>query len=63
MGDLGRNVQEEAFAIWTEWSFLYPAQSPSRKFIKEITETRWLVSVVHHDYKDTEGLWKWLLHK
>ncbi|GAA5993328.1 hypothetical protein JCM5350_001567 [Sporobolomyces pararoseus] len=54
---------EEAFAIWKEWSFLYPAQSPSRKFIKEITETRWLVSVVHHDYKDTEGLWKWLLQK
>ncbi|GAA5849861.1 hypothetical protein JCM3766R1_004020 [Sporobolomyces carnicolor] len=54
---------EEAFAIWKEWSFLYPAQSPSRKFIKEIAETRWLVSVVHHDYKDTEGLWRWLLQK
>ncbi|GAA5903910.1 methylenetetrahydrofolate reductase (NAD(P)H) MET12 [Sporobolomyces salmoneus] len=54
---------EEAFAIWKEWSFLYPAQSPSRKFIKAIAETRWLVSVVHHDYKDTDGLWRWLLKK
>ncbi|GAA6064554.1 hypothetical protein JCM10212_005781 [Sporobolomyces blumeae] len=54
---------EEAFAIWREWSFLYPAQSPSRKFIRDVIDTRWLVSVVHHDYKDTEGLWQWLLEK
>ncbi|GAA5931534.1 methylenetetrahydrofolate reductase (NAD(P)H) MET12 [Sporobolomyces koalae] len=54
---------EEAFAIWKEWSFLYPAQSASRQLINDITETRWLVSVVHHDYKDTDALWRWLLHK
>ncbi|GAA5966445.1 hypothetical protein JCM21900_004421 [Sporobolomyces salmonicolor] len=54
---------EEAFAIWNEWSFLYPAQSPARSFIRKIADERWLVSVVHHDYKDTDALWRWLLEQ
>jgi hypothetical protein len=53
--------QEEAFAIWLEWSALYPAGSESRAFIRELADTRWLVSVAHHDFKDEHGLWNWLL--
>ncbi|GJN88452.1 hypothetical protein Rhopal_001418-T1 [Rhodotorula paludigena] len=52
---------EEAFALWKEWSLLYAAASPARGFIRSIAESRWLVSVVHHDYKDQDGLWRWLL--
>ncbi|GAA5993755.1 hypothetical protein JCM11641_004038 [Rhodosporidiobolus odoratus] len=52
---------EEAFALWKEWSLLYPAASPSRAFVRSLHESRWLVSVVYHDYKDRDGLWRWLL--
>ncbi|EMS25377.1 methylenetetrahydrofolate reductase (NADPH) [Rhodotorula toruloides NP11] len=52
---------EEAFALWNEWSLLYPANSPSRTFIRSLADSRWLVSVVHHDYKEKDALWKWLL--
>lgn len=53
--------QEEAFSIWMEWSYLYPAGSPSRKFIQGLADSRWLVSVCHHDFRDETGLWEWLL--
>lgn len=56
-------TQEEAFSIWLEWSHLYPANSPSRAFIRNLADTRWLVSVVHHDYKNEDGLWNWLLEQ
>ncbi|KAK4694945.1 methylenetetrahydrofolate reductase (NADH), partial [Phenoliferia sp. Uapishka_3] len=53
--------KEEAFSIWMEWSYLYPADSPSRKFIQGLADSRWLVSVCHHDFRDESGLWRWLL--
>ncbi|KAL8292881.1 hypothetical protein RQP46_000575 [Phenoliferia psychrophenolica] len=53
--------KEEAFSIWIEWSYLYPAGSPSRKFIQGLADSRWLVSVCHHDFRDEKGLWEWLL--
>ncbi|KAJ9121474.1 hypothetical protein QFC22_002090 [Naganishia vaughanmartiniae] len=53
--------KEEAFEIWTEWSRLYPLRSASRKLLQEIADNAWLVSVIHHDYKDPEGLWRFLL--
>ena len=56
-------VQEEAFSIWTEWEHLYPLRSASRNLLKKIGQERWLISVVHHDFKDTEGLWNFLLQK
>ncbi|KAK1922997.1 methylenetetrahydrofolate reductase-domain-containing protein [Papiliotrema laurentii] len=54
--------KEEAFDIWTEWSLLYPRLSPARKLLEEIAGECWLVSLIHHDYKDTDGLWNFLLH-
>lgn len=51
---------EEAFAIWREWELLFPARSATRKFLRHIHDSRWLVTVVHHDYKDPDALWKLL---
>ena len=53
--------REEAFAIWGEWSMLYSPKSQSHKLLTEIHNNYWLVSVVHHNYKDVDGLWKFLL--
>jgi methylenetetrahydrofolate reductase (NADPH) len=55
-------VQEEAFSIWTEWEHLFPANSPSRRLLKELSDQLWLVSVVHHDFKRPDALWDFLLH-
>ncbi|RSH84647.1 uncharacterized protein EHS24_006171 [Apiotrichum porosum] len=53
--------KEEAFDIWREWSLLYPRASPARKLLEDVSENWWLVSVIHHDYKDAKGLWRFLL--
>lgn len=53
--------KEEAFEIWSEWSRLYPKSSPARRLLEGISEEWWLVSLIHHDYKDKEGLWEFLL--
>ncbi|KAJ9475873.1 Methylenetetrahydrofolate reductase 1 [Pseudozyma hubeiensis] len=52
--------REEAFEIWAEWSLLFPKQSASRKLIEEVKDGRWLVTVVHHDYKQRDALWQFL---
>jgi len=54
-------IQEEAFDIWTEWSLLYPRLSPARKILEDVAGGWWLVSLIHHDYKDTDALWRFLL--
>lgn len=54
-------LQEEAFEIWLEWSMLYSPKSASQQLMKNVHDNYWLVSVVHHDYKDTNGLWEFLL--
>jgi len=53
--------KEEAFRIWTEWSLFYPPQSDERALLERTRQERWLISVVHHDFKDTEALWRFLL--
>lgn len=53
--------KEEAFEIWTEWARLFPLRSASRKLLENISQDSWLVSLIHHDYKDPEGLWRFLL--
>ncbi|SOV09556.1 related to MET12 - methylenetetrahydrofolate reductase [Ustilago sp. UG-2017a] len=52
--------RDEAFEIWSEWSLLFPKASASCKLIEAVKEARWLVTVVHHDYKDIEALWRFL---
>jgi len=55
--------KEEAFDIWREWSLLYPRNSPARKLLEDVSDNWWLVSLIHHDYKDAQGLWRFLLDK
>lgn len=52
--------KEEAFEIWTEWARLFPMHSVSRKLIDGIADNAWLISLIHHDYKDPEALWRFL---
>ncbi|EPQ30510.1 uncharacterized protein PFL1_02036 [Pseudozyma flocculosa PF-1] len=52
--------REEAFAIWSEWELLFPPASATRQLLRNIGEERWLVTVVHHDYKDVDALWNFL---
>ncbi|WFC98321.1 methylenetetrahydrofolate reductase [NAD(P)H] [Malassezia yamatoensis] len=51
---------EEAFAIWREWELLFPPSSATHKILRSIHDSRWLVTVVHHDYKDSNALWELL---
>lgn len=55
--------QEEAFDIWTEWSQLYPRNSSARKILQEVADDWWLVSLIHHDFKDEDGLWRFVLEE
>ncbi|MCO5565238.1 hypothetical protein L7F22_018911 [Adiantum nelumboides] len=52
--------REEAFGIWSEWESLFPANSPTKSLLQEIGQQRWLVTVIHHDYKDEGALWSFL---
>lgn len=53
--------QDEAFVIWSEWSSFYRPDSEERRLLEGVRDNRWLVNVVHHDYKNTEALWTFLL--
>lgn len=53
-------AQEEAFSIWDEWASFYRPGSEERNLLAQVRNKRWLVSIVHHDYKNPEGLWKFL---
>jgi methylenetetrahydrofolate reductase (NADPH) len=42
----------EAFELWrSQWSSLYPADSPSRVVLERVHRDWWLLNVVDHDYK------------
>ncbi|KZV87402.1 MTHFR-domain-containing protein [Exidia glandulosa HHB12029] len=53
--------KEEAFRIWAEWSQFYPPESPERTLLEQMRQERWLISIVHHDFKDPNGLWHFWL--
>jgi len=57
---VSRRAQEEAFAIWAEWEHLYALRSPTRQLLRSTGDERWLVSIVHHDYRDPRALWRFL---
>ncbi|KDQ61166.1 hypothetical protein JAAARDRAFT_55867 [Jaapia argillacea MUCL 33604] len=52
--------KDEAFSIWAEWASFYPPESEERKLLESITRDRWLVSIVHHDYRNPLALWNFL---
>ncbi|KAF8590028.1 MTHFR-domain-containing protein [Ramaria rubella] len=53
--------KDEAFSIWFEWAQVYPPGSVERRILEQVRRDRWLVSVIHHDYKNSKGLWDFLL--
>jgi methylenetetrahydrofolate reductase (NADPH) len=53
-------IQDEAFSIWQDWASFYAPGSPQRTLLEEVHAKRWLVSVVHHDYRDSAALWSFL---
>ncbi|TFY82555.1 hypothetical protein EWM64_g1450 [Hericium alpestre] len=52
--------KEEAFSIWTEWASLHPPKSQERTLLEAIRDSRWLVNITYHDYKDADALWNFL---
>ncbi|KAI6109683.1 methylenetetrahydrofolate reductase-domain-containing protein [Pisolithus sp. B1] len=54
------HFQEEAFSIWAEWASFYPPGASQRTTLDEVRRTRWLVNVLHHDFKDPGALWDFL---
>ncbi|CCA73873.1 related to MET12-methylenetetrahydrofolate reductase [Serendipita indica DSM 11827] len=53
--------KDEAFGYWTEWGLFYPPDSAERKLLDSVRDERWLISLVHHNFKDPDGLWNFLL--
>lgn len=53
--------RDEAFSIWLEWSKLFPRNTPTNAFLKQMHRDYYLVSIVHHDFSDCDGLWDMLL--
>jgi len=52
--------KDEAFSIWSEWASFYQPGSEERNLLESVRDNRWLVSIVHHDYKNPEALWAFL---
>ncbi|KAI0247948.1 methylenetetrahydrofolate reduct [Lactifluus subvellereus] len=52
--------KDEAFSIWTDWASQFPPGSQERQLLEGIRDTRWLVNVTHHDFKDPDALWNFL---
>lgn len=51
---------EEAFAIWSQWANLFPLPSEPHRFLERTANERWLLTLVHHDYKQPDLLWRLL---
>ncbi|KAF3912802.1 hypothetical protein AA313_de0200864 [Arthrobotrys entomopaga] len=53
--------RDEAFDVWSEWQRIYPLSSPTSKLLGELKNKLWLVTIIHHDFVNPEGLWKDIL--
>ncbi|CCF59569.1 hypothetical protein KAFR_0H01590 [Kazachstania africana CBS 2517] len=53
--------RDEAFSIWYEWSKLFPRNTPTNTFLKQIYSDYCIVSIVHHDFIEIDELWEILL--
>lgn len=53
--------QDDAFSMWTEWASFYAPESSQRALLDKVQEKRWLVNIVHHDFKRPDALWSFLL--
>ncbi|KAF9265689.1 MTHFR-domain-containing protein [Marasmius fiardii PR-910] len=52
--------KEEAFSIWATWASFYRPGSQERELLDKVRKEMWLVSIVHHDYKDPGALWRFM---
>ena len=52
---------EEAFGIWAEWGRVYERTSESKKLIEGVRDGVWLVNIIHHGFREKEGLFELLL--
>ena len=52
--------KEEAFSIWKDWASFYPPGSVERNCLESVRKGWWLLSIVHHDYRRPNALWKFL---
>ncbi|KAK6523848.1 hypothetical protein TWF281_001816 [Arthrobotrys megalospora] len=56
-----RAWRDEAFDIWSEWQRIYPLSSATSKLLGELKNKLWLVTIIHHDFVNADGLWKDIL--
>lgn len=52
--------KQEAFALWLEWRHLYGPDSASAQLLGRLADESWLVTIVHHGFKDEQALWRLL---
>lgn len=52
--------KDEAFSIWKDWAWQFRPDSQERQLLERIIDTRWLVNVTHHDFKNPDALWNFL---
>ncbi|KAJ3889733.1 methylenetetrahydrofolate reductase-domain-containing protein [Lentinula edodes] len=52
--------KEEAFSIWLDWASFYRPDSPERKLLESVHNERFLVNIIHHDFKVEEALWTFI---
>ncbi|KAG0658813.1 methylenetetrahydrofolate reductase 1 [Maudiozyma exigua] len=52
---------DEAFSIWSEWAKLFPRNTPTNSFLTQVHSEYCIVSIVHHDFIETDELWEILL--
>ncbi|KAJ3734036.1 methylenetetrahydrofolate reductase-domain-containing protein [Lentinula guzmanii] len=52
--------KEEAFSIWLDWASFYPPASQERKLLEGVHNERYLLNIIHHDFKSKEALWTFI---
>ncbi len=56
-----RSWCEEAFSIWREWRKIYPPKSSTAKLLAAVRDDYWLVIIIHHEFVESDALWRLLL--
>ncbi|CEI89669.1 Putative Methylenetetrahydrofolate reductase [Rhizopus microsporus] len=50
--------KDEAFELWNRWARIYERDSESAKLILDITDSYYLINIVHNDFQDENGIWR-----
>ncbi len=54
---------EEAFILWKEWARCYKRETKLYELLNTVFKDYYLLSLIHHDFKDEYALWNALLGK